>query len=155
MFLIYSSGDKYDGSNDKDILLEEFSAVVAEVATEFKCIVIDLRHHILQYLEKFNEENLSHSILTYDGIHLNEAGHLLLAAIFLQSIGFDNRNLLDNPILDREILKNQFKGRRKISNTNSREEIRQREDSNSRFEREESNYRDDMGRRGNNQHGEF
>jgi lysophospholipase L1-like esterase len=105
-------GDRYDGTNDRDDLLEEASAVAQRVAMETESVSIDLRLHFLNYLETFNHENLNHSTLTYDGIHMNEAGHMLTAAIFLQEMGFNNRHLLDDPKLDLSITRNRYKGRR-------------------------------------------
>jgi hypothetical protein len=46
---------------------------------------------IYRYLESFNSMNVHHSVLTYDGIRMNQAGHLLVAAILLRDLGFDNR----------------------------------------------------------------
>lgn len=89
-------------------MLEEFSAVVSKVAIESNVTFINLRLQILKYLEAFNDNNLHHSILTYDGFNLNRAGNILLAAIFLQEMGFDNCNLLNNPILDLHIQRKKY-----------------------------------------------
>ena len=53
---------------------------------------------------------------------MNEAGHMLVAAAILQDIGLSNRNLLDSPVLDRSISQNQLHGRRRVLDSNSRDE---------------------------------
>ena len=112
------TGDKFDGTNEKDELLEECSAVVRDVAKEQGLLFVDIRYRMLKFLELNNEDNMSRSILTYDGIHLNEAGHLLLVAIFLKAMGYDNGHLRDNPILNPTLRMQRLHGKKSPTHQN-------------------------------------
>ena len=112
------AGDKFDGTNEMDELLEEYSAIARDMAKERGLLFVDIRHQMLKFLEENNEDNMSRSILTYDGIHLNEAGHLLLAAIFFKEMGYDNSNLRDNPVLNPTLRMQRLHGKKSPTNQN-------------------------------------
>ena len=80
-------GDKIDGTNDHDALIEELSGVIREISAEFQATFIDLRIQLMKFLETYNVENLPHSILTLDEYHLNEVGHRLVATALFQALG--------------------------------------------------------------------
>jgi hypothetical protein len=110
------TGDKFDGTNEKDEFLEEYSAIVRDIAEERGISFVDVRHQMLKYLEENNEDNMSSSILTYDGIHMNEAGHLLLAVIFFKEMGYDSSSLRDNPILNPTLRMHRLHGKKSPTN---------------------------------------
>lgn len=86
-------GDKIDGTNDYDALIEEISGVVRQVSVDFHATFIDLRIQLMKFLETYNVENVPHSILTLDEYHLNEVGHRLVATSLFQSLGMDDSYL--------------------------------------------------------------
>ncbi len=72
-------GEKTDGSNSLDPLLEEFSAISRKVAAETGVTLCDLRKAFLDHLKKHNPENKERGILTSDRVHLNAAGNKFVA----------------------------------------------------------------------------
>ena len=72
-------GERHDGTNPLDGMLDEYTAVSRQLAGELKVPLVDLRKTFLNYLRKHNPENGASGILTYDGVHLNAEGHRLVA----------------------------------------------------------------------------
>lgn len=72
-------GEKTNGSNSLDRDLEDLSDVIRQVSQEQECQFLDLRKHAIDYLKKHNPNQKSHSILTIDGVHLNDNGNRFLA----------------------------------------------------------------------------
>lgn len=95
-------GERVDGTNPYDDALEEFSAVNGMIAAAMGVQFIDIRSPILKYLERFNKENLPMGILTYDGFHLSEEGHILIAKTILEGLGVIKFSYLDTSILRNE-----------------------------------------------------
>jgi hypothetical protein len=93
VFSPFLCGERYDGGNEYDLVLEEVSAVSKQVAKEFKAFYIDIRVKLLKYLEKYNIENLDHSVLTFDGYHFNPNGHSFIAYQILNFIGMKKANI--------------------------------------------------------------
>ena len=93
-------GDKVDGTNDHDALIEELAGAARQVAVERGATFIDLRTQLLKFLEAYNHDNAPHNILTVDGFHLNEVGHRLVATALFQALGYDWRPLEHHPLLD-------------------------------------------------------
>ncbi len=76
-------GEKTDGSNPLDGMLDDYCGINRSVARAFDIPVVDLRHLFLTYLREHNDKNKEDGILTKDGVHLNRAGNKLVAdAIF-------------------------------------------------------------------------
>ncbi len=73
-------GEKTDGSNPLDAMLDEYAAISRRVAADTKSHLIDLRQAFLSHLRDHNPENKPQGILTTDGVHLNEAGNRFVAA---------------------------------------------------------------------------
>ena len=73
-------GEKTDGSNSLDAMLEEYSAISRKVAAETGVTLCDLRKAFLDHLKKANPDNKPRGILTGDGVHLNVAGNQFVAA---------------------------------------------------------------------------
>lgn len=72
-------GEKIDGSNKLDKLLDHYCEISRKVAAETKTQLIDLRQAFLSYLKEHNQENQEAKILTTDRVHLNEAGNRFVA----------------------------------------------------------------------------
>lgn len=68
-------GEKTDGSNDLDKMLDDYCGISRKVAKETGSLMIDLRMWFLRELKILNSENAASKVLTTDGVHLNEAGN--------------------------------------------------------------------------------
>ncbi len=79
-------GEKTDGSNDLDAMLDEYSAISRTVAKETGSELLDLRKRFLDHLKKHNNENLYKGVLTTDGVHLNAAGNQFVASAMLEAL---------------------------------------------------------------------
>ncbi len=79
-------GEKNDGSNKLDPMLEEYSAISRKVAAETGVTLCDLRKAFLSHLKNHNPDNKDRGILTGDGVHLNAAGNQFVAAQAAQAI---------------------------------------------------------------------
>jgi lysophospholipase L1-like esterase len=73
-------GEKTDGSNPLDAMLEEYSTISRKVAKDTGVTLCDLRKAFLDHLKKNNPDNKDRGILTGDGVHLNAAGNQFVAA---------------------------------------------------------------------------
>lgn len=79
-------GEKYDGANQLDTMLEEYSQISRAVATQAHARLLDLRKQFLLHLKEQNKENAEKNILTSDGVHLNAAGNQFVAARMLEAL---------------------------------------------------------------------
>jgi lysophospholipase L1-like esterase len=77
-------GEKKDGANKLDALLDEYSAISRDVAKETKSQLCDLRQAFLDHLKAKNPDNKEAGILTGDRVHLNEAGNRFVAETMLK-----------------------------------------------------------------------
>jgi lysophospholipase L1-like esterase len=73
-------GEKTDGSNALDPMLEEYSKISRKVAADTGVTLCDLRKAFIDHLKKHNPDNKSRGILTGDGVHLNATGNQFVAA---------------------------------------------------------------------------
>lgn len=89
-------GEKIDGSNQIDILIEDYLYINQQVARDYHIMYIELFYEFSKYLEINNIENLSHSILTLNGNLLNNYGHLYVCLLLLKAFHINNHNLIDN-----------------------------------------------------------
>lgn len=80
-------GEKTDGSNQFDKMLDEYSAVSRKVAEQTKAGLLDLRQKFLTRLKEINKANQEKNILTTDGVHLNDAGNRFVADCVLETLG--------------------------------------------------------------------
>ena len=85
-------GEKHDGSNKMDGMLEEYAAISRKVAKAENLELCDLRVAFIDYLKAKNEENAAKGILTGDTVHLNGAGNRLVANEAGRSIAAALRN---------------------------------------------------------------
>lgn len=72
-------GEKHDGSNVQDAMLEEYAAISRKVAQDNKLELCDLRKAFVDYLKAKNKDNAEKGIFTTDRVHLNAAGNAFLA----------------------------------------------------------------------------
>lgn len=72
-------GEKTDGNNPLDKMLDEYSAVSRKVALETKSQLLDLRKAFQEYLRQKNVRNRENNVLTTDGVHLNGDGNEFVA----------------------------------------------------------------------------
>lgn len=82
-------GEKTDGSNQFDAMLDEYSAISRKVAQQAEVQLLDLRGEFLAHLKAHNPDNQEKHILTTDGVHLNDAGNRFVADCVLQTLGVD------------------------------------------------------------------
>jgi lysophospholipase L1-like esterase len=80
-------GEKPDGSNERDGMLEEYAAISRKVAADTGSQLVDLRKAFLDHLKANNPDNLGKGILTGDGVHLNPKGNAFVAAEMGKAIG--------------------------------------------------------------------
>ena len=80
-------GERHDGSNPLDDMLEEYAATSRRVARELDVPLLDLRKAFIRYLRDHNVDNLENGILTHDGVHLGDAGNRLVAGKVLKALG--------------------------------------------------------------------
>jgi lysophospholipase L1-like esterase len=80
-------GEKNDGTNERDAMLEEYCAISRKVATDTKSQMVDLRKAFIDHLKANNPENVAKGILTGDSVHLNPAGNLLVASEMGKALG--------------------------------------------------------------------
>jgi hypothetical protein len=80
-------GEKTDGSNQFDTMLDEYSAISRKVAEQTQTQLLDLRQKFLAHLKQHNATNQEKNILTTDGVHLNDAGNRFVADCVLAALG--------------------------------------------------------------------
>jgi len=80
-------GEKTDGANKLDARLDEYANISRRVAREEKLLLCDLRKAFVDHLKKNNPDNKDRTILTTDGVHLNEAGNRFVADLMLKALG--------------------------------------------------------------------
>jgi lysophospholipase L1-like esterase len=79
-------GEKTDGTNPLDKMLDEYCDISRKVAKETKTQLIDLRQAFLKHLDANNKDNKDKGILTSDTVHLNAAGNQFVAAQMLAGL---------------------------------------------------------------------
>jgi lysophospholipase L1-like esterase len=80
-------GEKTDGSNQLDEMLEEYAAIGRKVALAEKIPLLDLRKAFLSHLKGHNPNNAEKGVLTTDGVHLNATGNQFVASQMLTALG--------------------------------------------------------------------
>jgi lysophospholipase L1-like esterase len=80
-------GEKTDGSNGMDKMLDEYCEVSRKVAKETNSQLLDLRKQFLDHLKQNNKANAGQGILTSDTVHLSAAGNRYLADLMLGALG--------------------------------------------------------------------
>lgn len=80
-------GEKVDGTNLNDEMLEVYCAITRKVATDTKSQLLDLRKLFLEFLRAKNIHNNDSGVLTTDGVHLTDLGNRFLGQKMLEAIG--------------------------------------------------------------------
>lgn len=80
-------GEKHDGSNELDTMLEQYAAISRKVAMDTQSTLLDLRTAFIADLKEYNVANQAQGILTTDGVHLNDAGNRFVAVRMLEAVG--------------------------------------------------------------------
>jgi len=79
-------GEKMDGTNRLDKMLDEYSAISRKVALETGSPLLDLRQEFIPYLKEHNTDNAPKGILTADTCHLNEKGNRYVSDLVLDAL---------------------------------------------------------------------
>ena len=79
-------GERYDQSNPQDGELNLYSNWIRKYASEKKIALVDCRKLFLDYSIKNNPKQLDKGFLTYDRVHLNDAGNQLVADAIWEAI---------------------------------------------------------------------
>lgn len=79
-------GEKTDGSNPLDKMLDEYCEISRSVAAKEKVQLLDLRKAFLAHLKEHNQANMDKGILTGDTVHLNAAGNKFVAEQMLAAL---------------------------------------------------------------------
>ncbi|MFQ5572399.1 MAG: SGNH/GDSL hydrolase family protein [Rhodothermales bacterium] len=79
-------GERHDGTNESDALLETYVAISRSVAERHAVPVCDLHRDFMSYLKEHNPDNQAEGILTTDGVHLNAAGNQFVAERILAAL---------------------------------------------------------------------
>lgn len=79
-------GEKPAGANSLDAMLDDYAEVTRAVAAHTGATLIDLRRAFQSHLEAHNPHQAAEGILTYDGVHLNAAGHRLVAQTITEQV---------------------------------------------------------------------
>ena len=79
-------GEKTDGTNEYDKMLEEYSDISRKVAKETGSQLLDLREAFMAYLKEHNPDNAAKGILTRDTVHLSKTGNIVLTDLVLDAL---------------------------------------------------------------------
>ena len=79
-------GEKLDGANPCDKMLEEYSKISRKVAKDTGCQLLDLREAFTAYIQQHNTNNVDKGILTRDTVHLNAKGNALVSELVLRAL---------------------------------------------------------------------
>lgn len=79
-------GEKTDGSNPLDKMLDEYCELSRSVAKDTSSQLLDLREKFLEYLKPHNRNNAEKGVLTTDGVHLNAEGNKFVARKVLEAL---------------------------------------------------------------------
>lgn len=93
-------GEKTDGSNQLDAMLDEYSAISRRVASDTDALLLDLRKKFLARLQETNPNNSAEGILTTDGVHLNAAGNQFVAEKMMEAL----ERAIEHPLLRHVVL---------------------------------------------------
>lgn len=79
-------GEKTDFTNELDGDLNQYAAIIRNIAKANNCPLIDLRKNFLDYNLQHNTANTESGILTSDRVHLNEKGNNFVAEKMLEAL---------------------------------------------------------------------
>lgn len=67
--------------------LNHYAGIVRNLAKKFDCDLVDLRTIFIDHLRKHNTKNLKQGVLTFDQVHMNDAGNRLIAKSIGNALG--------------------------------------------------------------------
>lgn len=79
-------GEKTDFTNELDGDLNQYAAIIRNIAKANNCSLIDLRKNFLDYNLQHNTANTESGVLTSDRVHLNEKGNNFVAEKMLEAL---------------------------------------------------------------------
>lgn len=79
-------GEDVDQDSGTNRTLDEYAAAARDVAAETGAGLCDLRREFTDHLSARNRSGADRGLLTVDGIHLNAAGHRLVAGTMLRAL---------------------------------------------------------------------
>lgn len=79
-------GEKSDGTNRFDGMLDEYSDIVRNIAETTGTQLLDLRKAFTAYLKQHNPNNDEQGILTQDGVHLNQNGNRFVSTLVIDAL---------------------------------------------------------------------
>lgn len=79
-------GERYDHSNPQDGELNLYTNWIRKYAAQKEIALVDCRKLFMDYSVKHNPKQLEMGILTYDRVHLNDAGNQLVADAIWEAI---------------------------------------------------------------------
>lgn len=82
-------GEKIDGSNEFDKMLDEYADISRSVAVDTGSETLDLRKGFIDHLKAVNQANQERGVLTRDTVHLNDSGNAKVAALMLATLGIE------------------------------------------------------------------
>lgn len=88
-------GEKADGSNELDEMLDDYCEVSRQVAEATGSQLLDLRREFLTFLKDNNPENKERGVLTTDGVHLNAAGNKFVAQLMHSALAVSSTDAQD------------------------------------------------------------
>ncbi len=80
-------GEKIDGSNEFDKMLDEYAGISRKVAVDTGSEMLDLRKGFMDHLKAVNQANQARGVLTGDTVHLNDVGNAKVAELMLATLG--------------------------------------------------------------------
>jgi isoamyl acetate esterase len=79
-------GERHDGTNQLDVMVDEYAGMSRRLAQQMKIELCDLRHAFIGYLKTHNPGNEEKGILTSDRVHLNDNGNRFVAHEMLNAL---------------------------------------------------------------------
>jgi len=79
-------GEQKLGTNRCDKGMDEYAAIVRDLAATNHLALCDIRKAMFDYLATHNPDNKPNGILTYDGIHLSAQGNAVVAEVVANGI---------------------------------------------------------------------
>jgi lysophospholipase L1-like esterase len=79
-------GEKNDSGNEMDVDLNKYANIIRKIAADQHLTLVDMRSAFVAYEMANNPANLDKGILTLDGVHLNDAGNMLVASLMARAI---------------------------------------------------------------------
>lgn len=85
-------GEKTDGTNHFDTMLDAYSDISRAVAKETGSQMLDLRAEFMKYLKENNKDNVARGVLTSDSVHFSKLGNSFTAGLMLDALNVPQGN---------------------------------------------------------------